>query len=360
MEARLHRGNPINSLEGRRQHSEFLRVFTMPLKPSTKEANKAVKGATKAAKGAKKAAKSHKASRVEDMKKKHRRKESYLVYIYSVLKLVHPEFGVSSKAMSIMNSFVNDVFERIAAEASRLEHYNKRDTISSREIQTAVRLILPGELANYAVLEGIKAVNADSIKAYSGNMMKKAFYVRFFQHIHIIVERIMKKELEMRWFSTYVPFASKCATSMLIDIARASHIFVTAPFPTGWRYAYLYTALSPRVKAIVHLTARLSERRSRGKVVKQTQDVVRAVQIPTGTKIVAGKSSSSNDAKADEYYGQCRNHMRRRGGFRGNADVGIAWDLYYKTVSKYGPFIWAASTPEMPNRHSRHFVYVQK
>uniref|UniRef100_F2Z581 H2B clustered histone 4 n=1 Tax=Sus scrofa TaxID=9823 RepID=F2Z581_PIG len=41
--------------------------------------------------------------------------------------------------MGIMNSFVNDIFERIAGEASRLAHYNKRSTITSREIQTAVR-----------------------------------------------------------------------------------------------------------------------------------------------------------------------------------------------------------------------------
>ncbi|CAL1282311.1 unnamed protein product [Larinioides sclopetarius] len=32
--------------------------------------------------------------------------------------------------MSIMNSFVNDIFERIAAESSRLAHYNKRSTIT--------------------------------------------------------------------------------------------------------------------------------------------------------------------------------------------------------------------------------------
>ncbi|RXG53613.1 Histone H2B [Armadillidium vulgare] len=57
-----------------------------------------------------------------------------------------------------MNSFVNDIFERIAAEASRLAHYNKRSTITSREIQTAVRLLLPGELAKHAVSEGTKAV----------------------------------------------------------------------------------------------------------------------------------------------------------------------------------------------------------
>ena len=110
------------------------------------------------AKGAKKAAKSQKAQRTGDKKKRKSRKESYSVYIYRVLKQVHPDTGVSSKAMSIMNSFVNDVFERIAAEASRLAHYNKRSTISSREIQTAVRLILPGELAKHAVSEGTKAV----------------------------------------------------------------------------------------------------------------------------------------------------------------------------------------------------------
>ena len=48
--------------------------------------------------------------------------------------------------------------ERIAVEASKLVRYNKKGTLSSREIQTAVRLILPGELAKHAVSEGTKAV----------------------------------------------------------------------------------------------------------------------------------------------------------------------------------------------------------
>ncbi|XP_058840462.1 uncharacterized protein LOC131695974 [Topomyia yanbarensis] len=94
----------------------------------------------------------------EKKKRKQRRKESYAIYIYKVLKQVHPDTGVSSKAMSIMNSFVNDIFERIANEASRLAHYNRRSTITSREVQTAVRLLLPGELAKHAVSEGTKAV----------------------------------------------------------------------------------------------------------------------------------------------------------------------------------------------------------
>ena len=93
-----------------------------------------------------------------------KRKESY-----AVLKQVHPDTGVSSKAMSIMNSFVNNILERIAAEASRLGHYKKRSTITSREIQTAVRLLLPGELAKHAVSEGTKAVlEAPNTRPFSG------------------------------------------------------------------------------------------------------------------------------------------------------------------------------------------------
>ncbi|XP_051501967.1 histone H2B-like isoform X2 [Myxocyprinus asiaticus] len=91
-------------------------------------------------------------------KRRKSRKESYAIYVYKVLKQVHPDTGISSKAMGIMNSFVNDIFERIGGEASRLAHYNKRSTITSREIQTAVRLLLPGELAKHAVSEGTKAV----------------------------------------------------------------------------------------------------------------------------------------------------------------------------------------------------------
>lgn len=67
-------------------------------------------------KGAKKAGKSKASRGGEDKKKRKKRKESYSIYIYKVMKQVHPDTGISSKAMSIMNSFVNDLFERIATE----------------------------------------------------------------------------------------------------------------------------------------------------------------------------------------------------------------------------------------------------
>jgi histone H2B len=75
-----------------------------------------------------------------------------------VLKQVHPETGISKKGMSIMNSFIGDIFEKIVTEDGKLARYSKRSTLSSREVQTAVRLVLPGELAKHAVSEGTKAV----------------------------------------------------------------------------------------------------------------------------------------------------------------------------------------------------------
>jgi histone H2B len=91
-------------------------------------------------------------------KRRSKRTESFNIYIYKVLKQVFPDMGMSKKAMSIMNSFVNDTFEKIASEASNLCTYNKKATLDARAIQCAVRLVFPGELSKHAVSEGTKAV----------------------------------------------------------------------------------------------------------------------------------------------------------------------------------------------------------
>ena len=105
------------------------------------------------------AKKSEKKPKSTDKKKKSKKRtESYSSYIYKVLKQVHPDTGISKSAMSIMNSFIGDVFEHVVAEAGSLARYNKKKTLSSREVQTAMRLVLPGELAKHAVSEGTKAV----------------------------------------------------------------------------------------------------------------------------------------------------------------------------------------------------------
>ena len=105
----------------------------------------------------KKSAKAPKKGKAAGGKKK-KRTESYSTYIYKVLKQVHPDTGISKKGMSVMNSFMNDIEGRIGEEGGKLARYNKSKTLTSREVQTAVRLLLPGELAKHAVSEGTKAV----------------------------------------------------------------------------------------------------------------------------------------------------------------------------------------------------------
>ena len=123
----------------------------MAPKKTTSGSARATPATKTAAKQVKRAAAPHKGN-------KRRRVETFSVYIYRVLKQVHPEVGISKRSMQIMNSFIADIFEKISLEASKLVRYNKRHTLSSREVQTAVRLLLPGELAKHAVSEGTKAV----------------------------------------------------------------------------------------------------------------------------------------------------------------------------------------------------------
>ena len=97
--------------------------------------------------------------RKDGSKARHKRRvETYSSYIFKVLKQVHPDTGISRRGMSVMNSFINDIFQRVATEAGQLVRYNRKATLSSREIQTATRILLPGELSRHACSEGTKAV----------------------------------------------------------------------------------------------------------------------------------------------------------------------------------------------------------
>lgn len=111
--------------------------------------------------------------KVEGKKRKTRRKktrfdqvqggtgrEEYKRYVFMVLKQVHPGMRISSKAMTVVNNMMNDMFERLADESAKLAAYTGKMTLSSREVQGAVRLVLPGDLGRHAIAEGAKAVAA--------------------------------------------------------------------------------------------------------------------------------------------------------------------------------------------------------
>uniref|UniRef100_A0A4W2HX90 Core Histone H2A/H2B/H3 domain-containing protein n=1 Tax=Bos indicus x Bos taurus TaxID=30522 RepID=A0A4W2HX90_BOBOX len=96
--------------------------------------------------------------------RRHRRRchqdnfASFATYFRRVLKQVHTGLSLSHEAMNVMDSFVKHMFEQIAEEAGSLAHSSKHCTITSGEIQRAVRLLLPGEIGKHAVSEATKSV----------------------------------------------------------------------------------------------------------------------------------------------------------------------------------------------------------
>tara|TARA_B100000446_G_scaffold177361_1_gene190082 strand:- start:235 stop:576 length:342 start_codon:yes stop_codon:yes gene_type:complete len=87
------------------------------------------------------------------------RRASYATYINRVLKgASKAKLTLSSKAMKIVSSMVEDFQERIAVEAAALARSTKKRTLGSREVQTAVRLLLPAELAKHAMAEATRSV----------------------------------------------------------------------------------------------------------------------------------------------------------------------------------------------------------
>lgn len=98
------------------------------------------------------------ASAVYKKRQKRCEQETFTIYILKVLKIVHPDINICSAAMSIMNSCVNYLFERLAAKSLRLCQYSRKSTISSHDVEAAVLLSLPKDLAKHAILEGRKAM----------------------------------------------------------------------------------------------------------------------------------------------------------------------------------------------------------
>ena len=90
----------------------------------------------------------------------HKRKnyQSFSIYIYKVLKSISNDIGISKKGMAVINSLVSDMFDQVALEASKLVRYQKKKTLGSQDVQTAVKLLLPQDLGNHAILEGSKAL----------------------------------------------------------------------------------------------------------------------------------------------------------------------------------------------------------
>ena len=105
------------------------------------------------------------AGEIEEAPKRKRRsrkgKKSHLDYrngMYRVLHNIHPGVQISQKAMSVMNDLILSVADKLGEEAKTLLNSSGKKTMTSRTMQTSLRLVFPGELSKHAVSEGTKAI----------------------------------------------------------------------------------------------------------------------------------------------------------------------------------------------------------
>lgn len=96
---------------------------------------------------------------VKGTKKKKRRYDSYKNGLLKVLKQSHPDLSLSSKAMNIMNNFVDHTAKRIGEKARHVltQSKSRNPTLDAKVVQTVLHLILPEELAKHTSNEGKKA-----------------------------------------------------------------------------------------------------------------------------------------------------------------------------------------------------------
>jgi len=105
---------------------------------------------------------------------------------YKVLKQVHPDTGISNKVMGIMNS-LSTTFSSALQQRLHMAHHNKRPTVSSYEINIAVRLLLHG-----SSLLDAAGVNANFSRIMS-IVSSKAQWRRAFRQ-HETVEPLMRSD----------------------------------------------------------------------------------------------------------------------------------------------------------------------
>lgn len=102
---------------------------------------------------------------------------SFARYIHRVLKEEKNEFGVTSisrNGMYIMDSLCIDVFNRIAKEASVLARHAKKHTLQQSDIQSAVNLLMPGDMGKMAHSEASKAMRLYNLSSMTGQGTDKS------------------------------------------------------------------------------------------------------------------------------------------------------------------------------------------
>ena len=88
-------------------------------------------------------------------------------YVHKVLKAVHPDLQISRDGTTVLSDALDDLMERLAAECKQLVQSNNRATLTARDVEAAVKLLIPpGDIQNLARKQANEAVaRAESNKS---------------------------------------------------------------------------------------------------------------------------------------------------------------------------------------------------
>lgn len=91
--------------------------------------------------------------------KRRRNEPSYGIYIHKVMKQVHPNLSISSRAIQQTNGMIEDLLGRLVSQSAKVAVTSKKSTLSAKHVQAATKMALPFELSKHAISEGTKAVS---------------------------------------------------------------------------------------------------------------------------------------------------------------------------------------------------------
>ena len=103
-------------------------------------------------------------SKPKGKKPRRRDEQKYGSYIHKIVKKVHPQLSISSKAISMYNELVDNMLGELTNKGTDIALLAKKSTLSSRHVEAAARVALPTVLADHAVSVGSKATAAFSSK----------------------------------------------------------------------------------------------------------------------------------------------------------------------------------------------------
>jgi len=92
-------------------------------------------------------------------RRRGKKRHSYGPYLKRMVPLLNcPEMKISTDSVQVLDSMMDDIFDRIAKQAAHFADSCNKKTLTPRNIEFATKLIIPGELGTNAVKSGQAAI----------------------------------------------------------------------------------------------------------------------------------------------------------------------------------------------------------